>query len=140
MPRVPRLAGVVGRVFARIDRFECECPHCGRLILPKRSRQKRGRVFNPHTQLLWCPGCESVFVVGLLLFQTPPRGQWRRPLNAPIDAQPTREQRIEMARLAGAYLLDETYQEDQTPVNRYVEGPCSCPPKGWAATCPVHGE
>jgi hypothetical protein len=148
MPRVPQLEGVTGRCFARVDYFECACPNCGRIIQPTRQRkhrkhsklteQGRRRIYNVHTQLLWCPWCESSFVVGLLLFPT--RQHVRRPLDAPIDARPTRAERLEMARLGGGYLMEERYREGETHVNRIVQAPCSCPPHGWVDSCPVHAQ
>lgn len=148
------------RFWARVDRFECACPSCGKLILPEHqrpylparlhgmtaqrniardepaNRSVRKMIYNPYTQLLRCPWCEERFVAGLLLF--PLKKGSRRPLEAPLDAEPTRSERLEMTRLGGGWAADEAYQEGETSVN-YTTDPCCCPVRGWASDCPVHG-
>ena len=159
MPYVPRQLPA-GRFFARLDRFECECPSCGKLILPYVRRHKlparlqdiaaqrsaakqlpdnpsvKRLIFNPHTQQLRCPHCQAAYVAGLLLF---PVGRTRRLVDAPLDATPTTQQRLALAHAAGGFFEDELYEEGTTQVNRVVTGGCSCPPRAWDHACPVHG-
>ena len=160
MPRIPRMIPA-DRCFARIDRFECECPDCGRLILPARQGRKlpprlersigdqrdvarsqpavgERLVYNPHTQLVRCTSCGRSYVVGLVLF--PLRRGASRPVDAPIDAEPTRAQRLAMTRLAGGWAARQAYVENETQVNQVITQPCSCPARGAGdPTCPVHG-
>ena len=160
MPRIPRQLPA-DRCFARVDRFQCECPACGQLIVPSK-RQKplplekrtiaeqraslasttadgfsaRRMVYNPHTQRLRCPSCSATYIVGLLLF---PYRRHGLPADAPIDARPTRRERLEMARLGGGWWAKQAYREEVTPVNYVIEAPCSCPPTETDPACPVHG-
>lgn len=148
------------RFFARLDRFECECPHCGKLIysamdrrahtvrmqalrrrqkdrLSPRSRRLRHAVWNPCTQRLACPWCGKVYVAGLLLYPGP--SSPRQPLEPPPDVVPTARE-IAVSRLkAGGWYASQRYERGGE-VNVAVESPCSCPLKGWSATCPVHGD
>jgi hypothetical protein len=149
------------RFFARLERFQCACPSCGRVLLstqdqgtlskhlladgekpPSQKYLKRARtvkaaqqlVWNPYTQRLTCPWCRTAYVAGLLLFPTPGGKQ----ADAPPDTRPTRSERMERARIAGGYHLQTVYRDGQD-VNLAVTATCSCPPKGWVVTCPVHG-
>ena len=155
------------RCFARIDRFECECPHCGRLIfagidkryLPKRltggtsdtraAAKQRPRTestlklfWNPYTQRFCCPFCDHVYTVGLVFY---PVGQrTRRIVVPPGDCEPTPAEVAEMRRLAGGWWVkggkgaDRRRPEDYA--NLVVDGECSCPELGTAPACPLHGE
>ena len=161
MPHVPRMPPA-SRFFARLDRFECACPSCGRLIfngldarqLPQRLRQlswQRAAAkqhprnksvlklsWNPLTQRLRCPWCFQVFIAGLLLH--PVRPGVPRPADAPPDARPTAHERAEMRRLGEGYFLAAPI-EAEGHVNLAVTQPCSCAEAGgWSVTCPVHGD
>jgi hypothetical protein len=161
MPRVPVMPPA-DRFFARLDRFECECPSCGRLIftsldkhsLPMRlqerahlrrdaattPRSKRvwKSVWNPHSQRLACPWCHRSFVGGLMLY--PVRPYVPRPVNAPPDTVPNDHERAEMIerRKAGGW-RSRRYQQAGQHVNLAVTSPCSCG-EGWTMTCPIHGD
>ena len=129
MPTVPHMPPA-SRFFARLDKFECACPSCGRLIfngLDARQLPKRLR----------CPWCFAVFIAGLLLY--PVRPGTPRPTDAPPDARPDAHERAEMRRLGEGYFLDSRWEPEQ-PVNLFVTRPCSCPPGAWTVTCPVHGD
>jgi hypothetical protein len=149
------------RFFARIDRFECECPHCGKLIfavMDQRNsmirnsalskRQARGRllpsnprlldsVWNPVSQRLKCPNCEHTYMVGLLVY--PVLTGTRRMLDPPPDVVPTAREIAACRQRAGGYYATKTYQRG-APVNVSLSSTCSCPPKGWLGSCPVHGD
>ena len=159
MPDVPRVPPG-RRHFGRIDRFECECPHCGRLIfagidkrfLPKRlagnararaAAKQRPRAasilsmfWNPHTQRLSCPWCDHVYTLGLLFYPAKTRG---RRLPAPPDADPTPAEVAEMRRLAGSWWVKGTRQAGDH-VNLVVQAECSCPPQGTDPGCLLHGD
>jgi hypothetical protein len=147
------------RFFARVDKFECECPSCGRLLFsterpPKASRlQSRGRqrgdiretprtasvwdlVWNPLSQRLRCPWCGIVYLIGLVAF--PVKHGARRPLKAPPDTIPDKRQLLELRRRTGGWWAKAHYAEGQE-VNLVVDEPCICPPNGWAVACPIHG-
>ena len=159
------------RFFARLEKFQCACPSCGRLLtshqdqgnlsqhllaagqaLPSAKYRKRMRTvksiqyltWNPFTQRLTCPWCNRAFVAGLILYPVKPGGL--RPQDPPPDVEPTirerqelaRRDRMEQSRLAGGYYADHVWAPGE-PVNVHVDQPCSCPPRGWASDCPVHG-
>jgi hypothetical protein len=148
------------RFWARLDRFECECPSCaqvfstgqGRGRQPHRlntlARQRaaarklpgnisvQGLIFNPVTQRVECPFCHTVYVAGLLLYSV----RTRRRLQEPPDTIPTPHQRAALRRFAGGWWLNQLLERDED-VNLRVDLPCICPePDGWAVACPVHGE
>ena len=160
MPHVPTMLPA-DRFFARLDRFECECPSCGNLILssfdersgPARLQsigQRRGAarrtphnvsvkalVWNPLSQRLACPFCGKSYYAGLVLYPAPPsRPQAIAP---PADAIPTRRQLAELRRRTGGWWAEQAYKPGE-PVNLIIDSPCICPPKGWAVVCPVHGD
>jgi hypothetical protein len=60
MPRLPQHPPHE-RFFARLDRFECECPHCGTVMLSwqKRQRQPPGPNFDKYLQQLHCRGTDT---------------------------------------------------------------------------------
>jgi len=149
------------RFFARLDRFTCECPNCGRLIfsdqdersLPARlktpgnrrsaARQKAYNksvwklTWNPFSQRLRCPWCRNSFAAGLLLF--PYKAGGPRPVHAPPDTVPTRRQLMELRRRASGWFAKAEYNQGQD-VNLVIDDPCTCPEDGWAPMCPVHGD
>lgn len=159
MPEIPRMPPG-RRCFARIDRFECECPHCGRLIfagidkrfLPKRlqdmararaAAKQRPRAesvlrmfWNPYTQRLCCPWCDHVFTLGLVFY---PVGKRSKRIVAPApDVEPTPAEVAEMRRLAGGWFV----RGGKAPTdyaNQIVTAECSCPPQGTDPGCPLHG-
>ena len=150
-------------IFARIDRFHCECPSCGSLvvaaidlrrsrerdILAKRAnkqrrtqtsrehaRQNRTHPYNPFLQTLTCPSCERVYIVGLLLW-TPRRGSWK--VRPPADTLPNRRQ-IAQLRAYAESKWPWQLKRFGDPVNVVVEGECCCPaPDGRDPACPIHG-
>lgn len=134
-PRVPPH----DRLFARVEKFQCVCPNCGRLVLSAQMRTKRRvpTIWNPYTQRLTCPSCTTTFVIGLLLFPISNLGPTSRD-EAPPDTRPTRSERIERARLGGGFVIDRPRGKGE-PVNHVVKTGCSCPPKGWVETCLIHG-
>jgi hypothetical protein len=148
------------RCFARIDRFECECPHCGRLIfagidkkfLPKRLAQttaaraaakQRPRAssvlalyWNPYTQRLECPWCDHVYTLGVVFYPVKNRG--RRIVAPAPDVEPTPAEVAEMRRLAGGWIV-KGGKEPADHANLVVPAGCSCPVGGTEPTCAVHG-
>lgn len=160
MPDVPRMPAS-RRCFARIDRFECECPHCGRLIfagidrrhLPHglldtsrvRARAKERpradsvlRLFwNPHTQRLRCPWCEHVYTLGIVFYPVQNRG--RRVVDPAPDVVPTGAEVAEMRRLAGGWFVKGGKRVDD-PANLVVSTGCSCPEQGTDPDCALHGQ
>ena len=148
-------------MFARLDRFEVECPSCGRVIaaamdkraLPARL-QETGRlraevkdaptrkwitklVFNPHTQRLKCPFCQIVYVAGLLLYPVKPG--MRRLQDPPADTVMNAAQQAELRHIAGGWMLKHVYRA-KDEVNLYVQQSCTCVPGGSSQTCPLHGQ
>jgi len=146
------------RFFARLDRFECECPNCGQVIstddntgMPRRLYTLSGRrsaakimphnqsvqlmVWNALTQRLRCPHCKVVYMAGLLLYSIKPGTH--PPVGAPFDAIPTARQRVEMRRKSAGGWWAEQLHEDE--VNLAVEALCTCPDRGTSRFCPVHG-
>ncbi len=143
MPHVPNAPRGV-RFFARVDRFHCECPNCGQLIVagkdptasPERLRHLRRRqtLYNPMSSTLYCPGCRKAFGVGLLLW---PLGR-AHGKTTPADQVPTRRQLRELAQYAqGIWPEDPKHPGD--PLNLAIDSDCTCPPGGWKPHCPVHG-
>ena len=160
MPDVPRMPPG-RRCFARLDRFECECPHCGRLIfagidkryLPKRlvennraraAAKQRPRAesilrmfWNPYTQRLCCPWCDHVYTLGMVFYPAKNRG--RRIVSPAPDTEPTPAEVAEMRRLAGGWFV----KGGKHPVdlaNLHVEAECQCPVNGTDPGCPLHGD
>jgi hypothetical protein len=125
MPTVPAVPPS-DRIFARIERFQCACPSCGRLLTstqdqghlakrltargegqgdqPSHKYRKRMRTvksvkyltWNPYTQRMTCPWCNRAFVVGLLFYPSLPGGP--RATEPPSDVAPTPRERQELAR------------------------------------------
>ena len=163
MPHVPQLPPT-DRFFARLDKFEMECPACGQvfpswqvgreapLMASSRTRAQlrhqakvspagktvRKMVFNPLTQRVECPSCHSVYVLGILAYSI---GCGRRSaIPEPPDTVPTAHERAALRRRAGGWWLNRIYQREQE-VNIVVEPGCLCPLYGAdSAACPVHGE
>jgi hypothetical protein len=160
MPEIPRMLPS-RRCFARIDRFECECPNCGRLIftgidrrfLPKRlANMPRARgvakqrprassvlrlFWNPYTQRMQCPFCEKVYTLGLLLY--PVKGRGRRVAQPAPDVEPTPAEVAEMRRLAGGWFVKRVRLPEEH-ANQVVTAECCCPEYSTAPSCPLHGE
>jgi hypothetical protein len=67
-----------------------------------------------------------------------PAGTTWRTTDVPPDVTPTKSERLELRRLAGGYVTDKPYLRRQ-PVNLRVKSGCSCPRRGVATTCAVHG-
>jgi hypothetical protein len=154
------------RLWARLDRFECECPACGRIITPFARKIVRGmQGLTPNQQtyeerkrkrkhkatrydmarwaILWDVRTQLLrcqycrrVYVGGLLLYPVPKCGHQR---APEDTVPDAHQRAEL-RSYGQGWYAEKMSRDGDPVNVYVEYTCTCPPPpGWMATCPIHG-
>jgi hypothetical protein len=135
------------RIFAHIEKFECACPGCGQVMQVRGSQHYKPaktvpvrpinkRLWNPVTQRLKCPICHAAFAVGLLFYPLAARHPLIEP---PPDVLKTRRERLEARRLAGGWVMDTRYRPGD-PVNLYVPASCSCPERGWASDCPVHGQ
>lgn len=168
MPHIPTLPPST-RIFGRLDHFLVECPACGEIIgsstkgyLPKRlaslSRARaaaatlpnnpavRALVYNPFSQRLRCPYCDTVWVCGLILYTAAPRSKSDHvartvpPLPAPPDVIPNRRQVVAMRQQARGWWARRGYTPGQE-VNLVVDQPCSCDPLAAPdPTCPVHGD
>lgn len=140
------------RFFARLDRFHCECPACGQLIVahkdaraPEPTRKSRTAAFkrsrytqyNPITSILTCPACRLSFGVGLLLW---PLARGRRRARIPADHQPTRRQLRQLAQYSYGIWGEEVKQQGDE-LNIAIDQECTCPQLegGWRESCPVHG-
>jgi hypothetical protein len=144
------------RFWARLEKFQCACPGCGEVIAVRGSthikeakavaaRPINHRVWNPVLQRLRCPVCHCAFVAGLLLYPLP----GRHPIDPPPDvvrtrlerdvALRTRLERQEARRIAGGWCAEASYTNG-SPVNLHVTAGCSCPARGWASDCPLHGQ
>lgn len=148
MPRRPVVLPA-DRFFARLDKFECECPSCGSIIFAGRTPRTRSAArlqpdspsvwkltYNPNSQRLRCPHCNLTYIVGLLAYPVP---HHRRSLEAPPDTVPTSRQWMEMRKQGGGWFVRKAYTLGEE-VNLVVDSPCSCGPKSWAPTCPIHGD
>lgn len=144
MPHVPS-APPGTRFFGRIDRFHCECPACGQIIVaakdpgevgPKLARLRRKQTaYNPITSVLYCPSCRMAFGVGLLLW---PLRRGASPARIPADHRPTRRQLRELASKSYGIWTEEIKRQGDE-LNLAIDQECSCPEEGWHAGCPVHG-
>jgi hypothetical protein len=155
MPRIPRMLPA-DRIWAHLDRFECECPACGTLIgtarLPKgiesttrrksraierpRSQRVWDLTWNPVTQRLRCPSCRTAYTAGLVLYSLKPGA--RRILEAPPDTVAGPRERAALRQKAGGFRLHQARSQND-PVNLVVTEGCSCPAGRIALDCPVHG-
>lgn len=143
MPHAPS-APPGTRFFARVDRFHCECPACGQLIVAHKDknvqhltagRKRRGTMYNPISSTLYCPRCRAAYGVGLLLWPLR-RGGGKR--TVPADHQPTRRQLRELSQYSyGIWTTEIKAQGDE--LNIAIDQECSCPVLGWRESCPVHG-
>lgn len=146
MPHVPE-APAGSRFFARIDRFHCECPACGALIVAHKDpsvrtsspamTKRRRTLYNPIMSIVTCPSCRRAFGVGLMLWSLGRGGPGRR---VPADHQPTRRQLRELASYSyGVWAAEIKRQGDE--LNIAIDQECCCPRSegGWAPRCPVHG-
>jgi hypothetical protein len=157
MPRVARMPPAT-RFFARLDRFECECPNCGLIISPlsnkhrepqrlatpsnKRvaARDRPGRsirdlVWNPYSHRLRCPHCRHVYLAGLVLWPVLPRHPYQE---APEDTVPDPRQQLELRGEARGWWANQVKRETEA-VNLAIEHPCTCPERGTSRTCEIHG-
>ena len=146
------------RFFARLDKFDCACPNCGRIIvtsmdrrthwarmldkrrpsrLSPKSRKLWDSVWNPIAQRLVCPWCHKTYMAGLILYPVAPGHKAR--IEAPPDVIPNAREQAALRLQAQGWYATHTYERG-APVNVAVTSPCSCPEKGWSATCPVHGD
>lgn len=158
MPHVPTMPPAT-RFFARVDRFEAECPNCGRIIAtqhtrgrelphdwrrdaqgyrrPRIKQTRRRLIWNPVSQRLACPWCQKTYLVGLLLYPVT-YGMWRL-MEPPPDAVPDRRQYAEIRRRAQGWYRTMLAKQDQE-VNLVVDGGCRCQDGELEdARCPVHG-
>jgi len=143
MPHVPKSPEGI-RFFARIDRFHCECPACGAMIvahkdpsIPKTHsafKRRRATQYNPIASQLTCPECRRTFGVGLVLW---PLRRGARRTNLPADHQPTlRELRALAGQAYGLWASEIKRQGDA--LNLAIDAECICPPGGWRGDCLVH--
>jgi len=77
-----------------------------------------------------------VYLIGLVAF--PVKHGARRPLNAPPDTIPDKQQLLELRQRAGGWWANQAY-ENGGEVNLAVDEPCTCKPGGWDTGCAVHG-
>jgi hypothetical protein len=146
MPHVPHLPPST-RFFGRIDRFHCECPSCGQLIVAHKDPRilgalppgisRRRTTYNPISSVLYCPGCGMAFGVGLLLWPLR-RGGGKH--TVPADQQPTRRQQRELSQYMYGVWMAEARRQGSA-LNLAIDEDCTCPREegGWRPGCPVHG-
>jgi hypothetical protein len=166
MPKIPRMVPS-RRCFARIDRFESECPHCGRLIfagidmrfLPKRlAEQMRGRSeaakakarasARPRAtsilRLFWNPHSQRLVcpwcehVYTVGVVIYPVQQRGRGIFDPAPDTAPTPAEVAEMRRLAGGWVAKRV-QRRGDHANQFVTAPCRCPEQETDPACPLHG-
>lgn len=157
MPKVNKLPAST-RFFARVERFVCECPRCGSIILAhiqpasgqsrtqmlteRRRRWTRGFVpgapYNPVTCRLTCPSCRRTWGVGLILWPVPRSGGGRGVLQPP-DARLSARQRTEMRQYSEGRFAHLPLAKGGEH-NLAVTSECTCPmPDGMDMGCPIHG-
>lgn len=144
MPHVPNAPSGV-RFFGRIDRFHCECPACGQIIVAAKDPQEKGpklarlrrklTTYNPITSVLYCPHCRLSFGVGLVLW---PLRRGASGARLPADHQPTRRQMRELAAKSYGIWAEELKRQGDE-LNIAIDGECTCPETGSSPSCPVHG-
>lgn len=134
------------RFFGRIDKFHCECPCCGCIIVARGDMKLRDQraaamhrrefTYNPITSLLYCPRCRRGFGVGLLLWSMSPGGVKK----VPADQQPTLEQ-LYALRQYNVAIWGRRIRRSGDELNVVVDGECICPRAkgGFSQRCPVHG-
>jgi uncharacterized C2H2 Zn-finger protein len=154
MPHVPTVPPS-SRFFARIDRFTCECPSCGLVIVAqldatrhrsrddetnrvrRRPRRAREVTYNALTQRLACPRCRKVYQIGLMAYPVVPRS---KKAVEPSDTIPSPRQFLAIRQQAGVGFWAIDAKPSGEEVNLALDVPCTCPkPYGWHAGCPVHG-
>lgn len=156
MPRQPKAPNLVGRVFARVDKFHTECPRCGEIIMAQFSgrahaqqqiatlarqgslaQRAQARAYNPITSVLRCPYCHAVYMVGLLIW---PVRLGRQEPRVPADQRPTKAQALRLRQYAKGFVAAQQIARGDA-VNVYVTAECTCPVAegGWTPSCPVHG-
>jgi len=166
MPRVSAMPPS-SRFWARLDRFECECPSCGQVMTPgtddrrapkrlatigrrrgaARHNPKRSSVdalvWNPYSQRVKCMYCHCCFHAGLVLY--PVRNGMYRIRVPPEDTVPDKRQALELRRAQGGgwYAVQPHIRDARrvlaNSVNVYVDQGCTCPMFGYSGTCPIHG-
>jgi len=146
MPHSPT-APAGTRFFARIDKFHCECPACGALIIAHKDgaigmqhssfKRRRATQYNPMTSVLYCPKCRTAFGIGLLAWPIRSGSGKHR---IPADHQPTRRELRQLAQYAYGIWADEIKKQGDS-LNIAIDQECTCPQGegGWAPACPVHG-
>lgn len=133
------------RFFARLDKFHCECPACGTLIIAHKDgglnrdrrafTRRRLTQYNPITSTLYCHHCRRAFGVGLILWPLSRGGGAKR---IPEDHRPTRRQIHDLAQSAYGLWAREVKRAGES-LNVAIDQECICPqPDGWAPSCPVH--
>lgn len=135
------------RLFARLDRFHCECPQCGTLLIASKDPKKASGYravghraatqYNPLTSRLTCSNCRRVWGVGLVLW---PVRQGRSSSTIPEDHRPTRKQLAQLRQYTVGIAPDQDICQGD-PLNLAIDGECTCPDVegGWRRSCPVHG-
>jgi len=133
------------RFFGRVDRFHCECPACGHLIMADKEgththiapRRRQRTQYNPITARVSCPSCRRTFGVGLLLWSL--KGGSKHAI--PADQIPTTEQARQMAQYGAVARWPAEVRRQGEALNRVIDSGCTCPQLegGWRPTCPVHG-
>lgn len=146
MPHQPT-APAGTRFFARLDRFHCECPACGAMIVASkdprltpthlRRTKRRMTTYNPIASVVVCPSCRKSFGVGLLLW---PLSRGGRKALVPEDHQPTRRQLRDLSAYSYGIWAAEIKQQGDS-LNVAIDAECLCPQDlgGWRPDCPVHG-
>ncbi len=155
------------RFFARLLAVLLECPACGfldsfqwrKLSLREVNRRRRKAVHTKGTRKTerqldrhgwdaargtWrCPQCARAFVLGLLAWPAPPRGEATRPR----DQVPTEREltQLRAQRLEGLWLPDAMRQVGRRHEHSNITAACTCK-RGTAYTnqrdrgCPIHGD
>lgn len=160
MPRLPRLPLGSLRLFARVDRFTCECPKCGQVLVatferigdvrrrlvqssrPVGKNRKGTPLYNPVTQRLICHRCRRVWGIGLLIYPIAAKSMSYQP----YDTAPTWQQLRAIRQLGNGTALTEPIRGTDS-VNILIEHTCECVIEGsaeapitvYSPTCPVHG-
>jgi hypothetical protein len=142
MPHVPKPPDGT-RFFARIDKFHCECPACGAIIVAHRDgtrgsehsafKRRRAVQYNLIASQLTCPDCRRTFGVGLMLW---PLKRARKRADLPADHQPTLRELRALAGLAYGIWATEVKRQGDA-LNIAIDAECICV-EGWRGDCPVH--
>jgi predicted RNA-binding Zn-ribbon protein involved in translation (DUF1610 family) len=92
------------RFFARLLAFDLECPHCGEVAQVRQQLRGRRSAWEPQTARYVCPGCQYVYILGIVAWPTQ-RGGARQGAATPADQVPSPRQLGSLRKEGGGWWL-----------------------------------